>query len=217
MTRARGRRGPPQTKERRVSIKMIPYYDVEAFDSQRGIRGCSAGGSCLIARFAYDEWPYIEYECNMSADTLKIRHPFILDDETVLMNVEYDQYSYEVKSALRRELSLCVESSDAVGIMFVYDTTNPVSWEGVKLAVDDAFKIAMERDPAVKVKGRFMIVGCKSDLVEQRAVDFKAVQEYAHEKGILCIETSAKDNVNVEYAFISFAAHLLEIQKVQRL
>ncbi len=58
-----------------------------------------------------------------------------------------------------------------------------------------------------------MILGCKCDLVEQRQVSYLTVREFVDEVGLLAIygDQSAKENYNVEYAFMSFAAQLLEM------
>ena len=55
-----------------------------------------------------------------------------------------------------------------------------------------------------------MIMGCKCDLVKEREVEIAAVKNYADENGLLFIETSAKEDINVDYAFVSFATQLLE-------
>ena len=52
-------------------------------------------------------------------------------------------------------------------------------------------------------------MGCKCDLVQEREVDYVTVKQYADEKGFLFFETSAKENINVEYAFVSFVAQMM--------
>lgn len=46
-----------------------------------------------------------------------------------------------------------------------------------------------------------MIVGCDCDLVDKREVDSNTVRDYADEKSILFVETSAELSINVDYAF----------------
>lgn len=53
-----------------------------------------------------------------------------------------------------------------------------------------------------------MIVGCKCDLAKEREVDTLTVKEYAEKNDMLFFETSAKENINVECAFVSFVAKL---------
>ena len=47
-----------------------------------------------------------------------------------------------------------------------------------------------------------LLVGNKSDLVDKREVSFEEAQEYANNRGMAFIETSALDSSNVEQAFI---------------
>ena len=56
-------------------------------------------------------------------------------------------------------------------------------------------------------------MGCKCDPVQEREVDYVTVKQYADEKGLLFFETSAKEDINVEPAFVSFVAQLLNHMK----
>ena len=46
-----------------------------------------------------------------------------------------------------------------------------------------------------------LLVGNKSDLEDKREVSFEEAQEFAKNKGMEFIETSALDSSNVEFAF----------------
>uniref|UniRef100_A0A0D9ZL85 Uncharacterized protein n=1 Tax=Oryza glumipatula TaxID=40148 RepID=A0A0D9ZL85_9ORYZ len=48
-----------------------------------------------------------------------------------------------------------------------------------------------------------LLVGNKCDLAESRVVETAAAQPYADEIGIPFLETSAKDSINVEEAFLA--------------
>jgi len=51
-----------------------------------------------------------------------------------------------------------------------------------------------------------LVSGTKCDLLDLRQVPFSAAMEFAdHQEIAQCIETSSKDNVNVEEAFIKIA------------
>nr|ACN35215.1 unknown [Zea mays] len=53
---------------------------------------------------------------------------------------------------------------------------------------------------------RKLLVGNKCDLAENRAVDTSVAQAYAEEVGIPFLETSAKESINVEEAFLAMSA-----------
>lgn len=62
-----------------------------------------------------------------------------------------------------------------------------------------------------------LLVGNKSDLANKRAVSFEQGQEFAKSMGIPFVETSAKNAVNVEKAFMDMAAQIKARIKTQPL
>lgn len=59
----------------------------------------------------------------------------------------------------------------------------------------------------------FMVVGNKLDLAEDsRAVERSAAEEFCRREGMEFLETSARDNLNVEEAFKCLAAQALKRQ-----
>ena len=82
----------------------------------------------------------------------------------------------------------------AQGIVIVYDVTDSASFDHVKSWMNDIDKFAKE--------GVFKIlVGNKSDLVEQRKISKEKGKQLADSYGIPFIETSAKSNENIEKLF----------------
>ncbi len=57
-------------------------------------------------------------------------------------------------------------------------------------------------------KANIILVGNKCDRTEHRVVTTAEGQQLADEFGILFVETSAKDDVNVESAFVRLAAQI---------
>lgn len=100
-------------------------------------------------------------------------------------------------------------SNTSSGLVFIYDVTKAQSWKDSKTVIDWALE-EIRLHPPDKVKGRFLILGCKCDLVKEREVYYATVKEYADRNDMMFMETSAKENVNVEYAFVSFVAQILE-------
>ncbi|VEN50635.1 unnamed protein product [Callosobruchus maculatus] len=53
-----------------------------------------------------------------------------------------------------------------------------------------------------------LLVGNKSDLTTKKVVDYTTAKEYADQLGIPFLETSAKNALNVEQAFMTMAAEI---------
>ncbi|XP_058214905.1 ras-related protein RABD1 isoform X2 [Rhododendron vialii] len=89
----------------------------------------------------------------------------------------------------------------AHGIIIVYDVTEMESFNNVKQWLSEIDRYA--NDTVCK-----LLVGNKSDLVENRVVDTQTAKAFADELGIPFLETSAKDSINVEQAFLTMAAEI---------
>lgn len=163
------------------------------------------GSTSLLSRFAYNYWPAPAHDIDIRQDEHVYRRNVTLDDKEVMLSVlDGDRFFYprNINAFIRQNIS---NKNGPSGILFVYDTTSYLSWEKIKAIVQEATK-----DPNDRRK--FMILGCKCDMVEQKQVDFEIVQEFAWRLGISFMETSAKEKYNVDYAFLSFAAQLLEAE-----
>ena len=89
--------------------------------------------------------------------------------------------------------------------VLVYDLTNLKSFDNCESWRDEFLIQAGPRDPE---NFSFVVLGNKSDL-ENRQVAFKRAQTWCTSKGnIPCFETSAKDNTNVEQAFMEIAKNV---------
>lgn len=55
-----------------------------------------------------------------------------------------------------------------------------------------------------------ILVGNKADLEHRREVSTESGQAFAREHGLLFLETSAKNNTNVEQAFLTTATNIYE-------
>ena len=102
------------------------------------------------------------------------------------------------------------------GVMFLYDITRQQSWEECKGLIDNGVLEAFLDLPLLtqeQVEGRLMIVGCWCDLTRERQVEYTTVKEYADRNGMLFLETSPQEGVNVEVAFVSLTAQVLDRRK----
>ncbi|XP_034465997.1 ras-related protein Rab-25b [Hippoglossus hippoglossus] len=82
----------------------------------------------------------------------------------------------------------------AVGALLVYDITKHLTYESVERWLKELYDHA---DPHIVV----MLVGNKTDLESERSVPTEEAKDFAEKKGILFLETSALNSVNVEEAF----------------
>ena len=86
------------------------------------------------------------------------------------------------------------------GVLLVYDVTNRQSFDTLR----DVWyqKVCDHTDEETQC----ILVGNKCDLENERQVDSSIAKEFADRLRIPFIETSAKDNINVELAFMTLAA-----------
>ncbi|CAL4076860.1 unnamed protein product [Meganyctiphanes norvegica] len=89
----------------------------------------------------------------------------------------------------------------AHGILVVYDSTDHRTFENVKMWLQEIDRYASENVEK-------LLVGNKSDLIDKRVVDFEVAKKYSDSLNIPIIETSAKNAVNVEQAFITMASNI---------
>ena len=96
----------------------------------------------------------------------------------------------------------------AAAAIVVFDVTNKDSFSGAKTWV----KELQRRGDANCV---IALAGNKADLIEQRKVSKEVAEAYAHENGIIFMETSAKTAMNVKELFETIAKKLPKENKVQ--
>ncbi|KAH9750633.1 ras-related protein RABD1 [Citrus sinensis] len=85
--------------------------------------------------------------------------------------------------------------------IIVYDVTEMESFNNVKQWLNEIDRYA--NDSVCK-----LLVGNKCDLVENKVVDTQTAKAFADELGIPFLETSAKDAINVEQAFLTMAGEI---------
>lgn len=90
------------------------------------------------------------------------------------------------------------------GIILVYSITNKKSFENLTYWICDVLKKTTKG--VIK-----LLVGNKSDLNLQRQVSAEEGMEFAKLHGMTFIETSAKDNVNIDEAFELLTQKLLDV------
>ncbi|CAG0878639.1 unnamed protein product, partial [Darwinula stevensoni] len=90
----------------------------------------------------------------------------------------------------------------AMGIMLVYDISNPKSFDNIA-------KWLRNIDEHANEDVEKMILGNKCDMDDKRMVARERGEAIAREHGIRFLETSAKASVNIEKAFLDLAEAIL--------
>jgi Ras-related protein Rab-22 len=89
----------------------------------------------------------------------------------------------------------------AAAAIIVYDITRAASFKTLKNWVDE-LKSKGPKDIAIAIAGN------KADLEDQREVDRSMAASYADEIGAMYLETSAKDDLNVQDIFVQLSSRL---------
>ncbi|CAN1181593.1 Ras-related protein RABD1 [Linum perenne] len=152
----------------------------------------SVGKSCLLLRFADDS--YVDSYISTIGVDFKIR-TVELDGKTVKLQI------WDTAGQERFRTITSSYYRGAHGIIIVYDVTDMDSFNNVKQWLNEIDRYA--NDTVCK-----LLVGNKCDLVENKVVDTQTAKALADELGIPFLETSAKDSINVEQAFLTMAAEI---------
>ncbi|CAN1236261.1 Ras-related protein RABD1 [Linum grandiflorum] len=151
----------------------------------------SVGKSCLLLRFADDS--YVDSYIStigvdfVSLSAFRLQFGFVFQWDTA----GQERFRTITSSYYR----------GAHGIIIVYDVTDMESFNNVKQWLNEIDRYA--NDTVCK-----LLVGNKCDLVENKVVDTQTAKALADELGIPFLETSAKDSINVEQAFLTMAAEI---------
>lgn len=152
----------------------------------------SVGKSCLLLRFADDSYAD-SYISTIGVD-FKIR-TLELDEKAVKLQI------WDTAGQERFRTITSSYYRGAHGIIIVYDVTEMESFNNVKQWLSEIDRYA--NDSVCK-----LLVGNKCDLVDEKVVDTEKAKAFADELGIPFIETSAKDSINVEEAFVTMSAEI---------
>ncbi|XP_009421150.2 GTP-binding protein YPTM1 isoform X1 [Musa acuminata AAA Group] len=152
----------------------------------------SVGKSCLLLRFADDS--YVDSYISTIGVDFKIR-TVELDGKTVKLQI------WDTAGQERFRTITSSYYRGAHGIIIVYDITEMESFDNIRQWLSEIDRYA--NDSVCK-----LLVGNKCDLVENRVVEMEKAKAFADSLCIPFIETSAKDSINVEKAFLTMCAEI---------
>ena len=127
----------------------------------------------------------VDFEC----------HTITLDDKIIKLQI-WDTAGQERFKAITNSFY-----RGAQGIIIVFDVTNWESFDNVK----GWLKEVNRREQETPYK---LLLGNKCDQDSKRVISFEAANEYANKLNIPYLETSAKDAINVDQAFVNMAAEI---------
>ncbi|KAF6159676.1 hypothetical protein GIB67_029934 [Kingdonia uniflora] len=152
----------------------------------------SVGKSCLLMRYTDDS--YVDSYISTIGVDFKIKTVEI-GGKTVKLQI------WDTAGQERFRTITSSYYRGAHGIIIVYDVTDAESFNNVKQWLSEIDRYA--NDSVCK-----LLVGNKCDLVENKVVDTQTAKTFAEEVGIPFLETSAKDSINVELAFLTMAGKI---------
>ncbi|XP_071686671.1 ras-related protein RABA6a-like [Rutidosis leptorrhynchoides] len=155
----------------------------------------AVGKSNLLSRFAKDEFhldskPTIGVE--FAYRNIKIRDKIV---KAQIWDTAGQERFRAITSSYYR---------GALGALLVYDVTRRVTFENLRKWLHELREYG-NRDMVI------VLVGNKSDLVDSREVKIEDGQSLAQLEDLCFMETSAKDNLNVEDAFLQMITKVFEI------
>jgi len=147
------------------------------------------GKSCLLLRFSEDSFAP-SFITTIGID-YKIR-TIELDGKKIKLQI------WDTAGQERFRTITTAYYRSAMGVLLVYDVTDDKSFANIKNWIRNIEQHASENINKV-------LVGNKCDLVDKRIIDTARGKSLADEFKIPFYETSAKNSINVEEAFISLA------------
>ncbi|KAL8435383.1 hypothetical protein Efla_007633 [Eimeria flavescens] len=177
----RGPPGGPPGQQKILHFKLVLLGDT------------SVGKSCLVVRFAKDE--FYEYQESTIGAAFMTQSVDLGD-----CIVKFEIWDTAGQERYRSLAPMYYRQGGAAAAVIVYDTTSRESFEGAKSWVAELQAISDKSSLVMALAGN------KTDLAADRAVKTQEAQQFAEEQGIFFMETSAKTGKNVNELFYEIAA-----------
>ena len=99
---------------------------------------------------------------------------------------------------------------NALGVLLVFSIDNHSSFESLQKWLDDIRSLCHPH-------ARVLLVASKCDLEEQRKITKTEIESFVQSYNLEYIESSAKNNINVEEAFYKLASDVLNAVKLNEI
>ena len=173
----------------------------------------SVGKTSLVTRFTDDTFYESYFPC--IACDFRVKR-VTLDDKNIKLCAWDTVGGWHSESTFWKKLALPYLRI-AHGIMFLFDVTSLESFENVKNWMGLFEWTDTKTDNPVTNRMYesvneipYVIIGTKSDLIDKREVPSQMAQDFASQRGLLYLETSAKTGDNIEIAYITTASLVLD-------
>jgi len=154
------------------------------------------GKSCILLRFADN------------AFTETFISTIGVDFKIKTIEVEGKRVKLQIWDTAGQERFQTITTSyyrGAHGLIIVFDVTNKASFDNIKKWLED-----VERNASQNIVK--LLVGNKTDLEHKRVVDYHTAKALADRLNIDYLETSAKNNLNINKAFERLAATIMKVE-----
>lgn len=190
--------GASHTTSRSNSTRAPKTSSKEDFTFKLVMVGDSGvGKSCLLEKF-------LDLSSNnafISTIGYEVRtHIMKMDGQTVKLQV-WDTGGQE---RYRPVLATCYKN--AFGVILVYDVTNKKSFTNLQQWLTEVNEFASADVPK-------LLIGNKSDLAGRRQVEESTAAQFAAERGLAYIETSAMESANIREAFLTLVRPRLRLNR----
>merc|ERR1712080_453380 len=155
------------------------------------------GKSCIMQRFAENKYTG-EFVSTIGVD-FKIQTIETNDGKTCKLQI------WDTAGQERFKTITSIYYRGAHGILVTFDITNEESFLNVPKWMHEVSRFA-NQDPCM------ILIGAKADLEDQRAVSKERAEAFAKERGMSYIETSSKENINIQKSFFDMADQMVESQ-----
>jgi Ras-related protein Rab-8A len=152
------------------------------------------GKSCLLLRFAEDSY------------TPSFITTIGIDFKIRTIELEGKKIKLQIWDTAGQERFRTITTAyyrGAMGILLVYDVTDEKTFNNIRNWIRNIEKHATESVNKI-------LIGNKCDMVDKKVIDAERGQALANEYGIKFVETSAKNSINLEEAFITLAKAIKE-------
>ena len=147
-----------------------------------------AGTTSLLRQFIYHSFDQNFY----TYQNYFLEKSMTLDNEKQVIIQFWDIYHYHRYESINK-----IFFKQADGIMLTYDTSNRRTFEKLSELLDQIINYAKEDIPIA-------LVACKTDLYLDEEVMSEEGEQFAENNYLIFYETSAKNNVNVDFCFNDF-------------